>query len=104
MPPAPPTLSAGPDGQAASLTWTAGADPVSLYRIYRGTVMGGAKTALAIGLGSARSYRDNHTAPFTTYYYEVSGVSEDGVEGSRSNEVSVATGDTAPAPPTAPRR
>ena len=66
-PPMAPMLSAGPDHQAASLTWIAGTDPVSLYRVYRGTTMGGAKTALAIGLGSARSYSDDDAAPFTTY-------------------------------------
>jgi hypothetical protein len=102
--PTPPTavaLSASPTGQAVSLSWSAAADPnsgVSLYRIYRGTTVGGPKSPLAEGLSTALSYQDRATAPFTTYYYEVSAVNGNGVEGFGSNEVVVVTGQTGPAP------
>jgi hypothetical protein len=67
---------------------------VSLYRIYRGTIVGGAKSPLAEGLATGLSYQDRGTAPFTTYYYEVTAVNGNGVEGLPSNEAIVVTGTT----------
>jgi hypothetical protein len=99
-PPTAVTVSASPNGQGVSLSWTAAADPnsgVSLYRIYRGTTVGGAKSPLAEGLAGGLSYQDSDTTPFTTYYYEVSAVNGNGVEGMRSNEA-VVTSQIAPAP------
>ncbi len=75
---------------------------MSHYRIYRGTTAGGAKTPLAEGLPTALTYQDRRTAVFSTYYYEVSAVNGDGVEGPRSNEASVVTGAAAPAQSTGP--
>jgi hypothetical protein len=102
-PPTAVTLSASSTGEAVSLSWTAAADPnsgVSLYRVYRGTTAGGAKSPLAEGLASGLSYQDRGTAPFTSYYYEVSAVNGSGVEGLGSNEAVVVTGEIGPAPPT----
>jgi endoglucanase len=102
-PPTVVTLSASPTGQTMSLSWTAAADPnsgVSLYRIYRGTTVGGAKSPLAEGLATGLTYQDRDTAPFTTYYYEVSAVNGKGVEGQGSNEAVVVTGQTGSPPPT----
>ncbi|HWW83918.1 MAG TPA: LamG-like jellyroll fold domain-containing protein, partial [Vicinamibacterales bacterium] len=97
-PPTAVTLSATAAGQVVSLNWTAAADPnsgVSHYRIYRGTTAGGTKVPLAEGLPTALTYHDRLGARFSTYYYEVSAVNGDGVEGPRSNEASVVTGATA---------
>jgi len=99
-PPTVVTLSANPNGQAVSLSWSAAADGnsgVSLYRIYRGTTAGGPKSPLAEGLANTLRYQDRDIAPFTTYYYEVGAVNGNGIEGLRSNEAVVVTGETAPA-------
>jgi hypothetical protein len=101
-PPTAVTLSASPTGQGVSLSWTAAGashSGVSLYRIYRGTTPGGKKSPLAEGLATALSYQDRSTAPFTTYYYEVSAVNGSGVEGLGSNQAVVATIDTRPGAP-----
>jgi hypothetical protein len=66
---------------------------VSLYRIYRGTTAGGTKSPLAEGLGTDLRFQDRGTASFTTYYYEVGAVNGSGVEGLRSNEAVVVTGE-----------
>jgi fibronectin type 3 domain-containing protein len=102
-PPSAVTLSASPNGQSASLSWTAADDAesgIGGYRVYRGIAEGGVKTLLASVGGSALSYNDAATAPSTTYYYQVTALNGGGVEGSTSNEASVLTGNVAPAPPT----
>jgi hypothetical protein len=50
-------------------------------------------------LGNVTTYTDSATAPATTYFYQVAAVNGAGLEGSRSNERSITTGDDPPVAP-----
>lgn len=98
-PPGSAVLTASLSGQAALLAWTTAVDPesgVSRYRIYRDTLSGTAKSLLTEVGASPQTYLDSSTTPSTTYFYEVSAVNGAGLEGPRSNEVNVLTGNTSP--------
>ncbi len=96
-PGAPGGLRATPvSGTQVNLNWTAAGDPESgilRYRIYRNGVL----TDSTTGLG----YADVGLTPGTTYTYEVSALNGAGLEGPRSQPVTVQTsGDLTP--PSAP--
>ena len=100
-PTAPGGLNATANGEHVNLSWAAASDAesgISGYKIYRGATSGG-ETFLA-QLGNVTSYTDQATAPATTYFYQISAVNDGaGLEGSRSNEASVTTGNNPPAVP-----
>jgi hypothetical protein len=101
-PSAPSGLITGVTGQTVNLWWQPASDPesgVSQYRVYRGTVAGGAKSAIGFVTGSNLAASDPSGAANTSYYYEVRAVNGTGVEGPASNEASALTGDVPPAPP-----
>lgn len=84
-PPAPPAPST--TLRAITLAW----DPVSNadlagYRLYVGTQSGQYETT--IDIGSASSYRYQGLRAGTSYYFAVSAYDRNGIESSRSNEVS----------------
>jgi len=99
-PSTPAGLTAAANGEKIDLAWMAANDAesgINGYKIYRGTTTGG-ETFLT-QIGNVTSYTDQTTLPNTTYFYQISAVNGAGLEGSRSNEANVTTGDT---PPTAP--
>ncbi|HEX9024334.1 MAG TPA: fibronectin type III domain-containing protein [Geobacteraceae bacterium] len=69
-----------------TLSWTAPSGATS-YNVYRGTTTGGLsfKTLLASNV-TVTTYTDTAALPATTYYYQVTAVSSDGMSGA-SNEV-----------------
>ena len=82
--PAAPTLSATPDDQKVTLTWTPSVGAAS-YTVYRATASG-AEVVYQTGLG-ATSFTDTGLTNGTTYYYQVTAVNVVG-ESPKSNEVS----------------
>ncbi len=84
---AAPTLSAtGGKGQV-SLSWSApanGGQPITGYRIFRGTRSGGETLIQTISSGT--TYVDSTTAGGTPYWYQVVAITSAG-DGARSNEV-----------------
>jgi YVTN family beta-propeller protein len=90
IPPTEPRNPAatGRDGQV-TLTWEApslsGSDPITNYRIYRGTTAG--SESLWATVGNMPSYSDSTVTNGQTYYYQVTAVSSAG-EGLKSTEVS----------------
>jgi hypothetical protein len=102
-PSAPSGLLTSVAGQTVNLFWQPAADQesgISQYRVYRGTVSGGAKSALGFVSGANLAASDTTGAANTTYYYEVKAVNGVGLEGGPSNEASALTGDVPPAAPT----
>jgi hypothetical protein len=97
----PPTavgsFSTYSNGLAVNLAWSKATDPeshIGAYRIYRGTQSGEGKTLLAEVSAGHRSYVDTATDPVTTYYYEISAVNGDDLEGPRSDEESATTAES----------
>lgn len=88
----PRSLEAWSDGTSATLTWVAPAtsvkDPVTSYRIYRGTAPGA--LAHVATTGNVLTYTDTGLALNTTYHYAVSGVNAAG-EGYLSAEARTTT-------------
>jgi fibronectin type 3 domain-containing protein len=99
-PSAPQSLATAPNQpEGILLSWSTpasiGTSPITGYRIYRGTVSGGA-TYLAT-VGNVLSFVDTGVVNGGRYYYQVSAVNTTG-EGPRSGEVSAQRG-TAPSAP-----
>ena len=95
----PATLAATAFGLSVDLVWSAADDPesgVAVYRIWRDTVSGGAKTLLTEVPGSQTGFTDTATSPDTTYFYEVSAVNGAGLEGGRSPEAFATTDSSDP--------
>jgi hypothetical protein len=97
----PPTavgsFAASSNGLAVNLAWSGATDPesdIAAYRIYRDTVSGLEKQLLAEVPSGHRSYVDTATDPLTTYYYEISAVNGDELEGPLSPEVNSTTAET----------
>jgi fibronectin type 3 domain-containing protein len=86
VPATPSGLSAQARKGLIRLSWTASSTSGVTYTVYRGTVSGGANTAIATGLSAAR-FDDSAVAAGTTYYYQVTAVNAAG-ESNRSNEAS----------------
>lgn len=76
-PPGAPTLdSANASGSDITLSWTPpvdeGTTPITNYRIYRGTTLGG--EVLLAEVGAVTGYVDSDVLAGTTYFYKVSAV------------------------------
>jgi len=84
LPPAPAGLTATPNNQSATLTWTATEELTSSYKIKRSIVNGGPYTV--VGTSTTASYVDNTPSNDTTYYYVVSAVNSMG-EGANSSAI-----------------
>jgi hypothetical protein len=57
------------------------------YNVYRGTVSGGPYARMNSSAVAVTSYNDNAVQPGQTYYYVVTSINLNNVEGSYSNEV-----------------
>jgi titin len=98
----PPTAPGNLTGQAVSssridLAWDAATDPdsdIDEYIVYRNG------SRVATTSGNDTDYRDTGLSNYTEYRYEVAAVNADGLEGPKSNSISVRTRDgTAPSKP-----
>ena len=69
------------------VAWTASATSNVTYNVYRGTVSGGPYTLQGTGI-SQLTFRDESVTPGTTYYYVVTAVDANHVEGAHSSEQS----------------
>lgn len=99
---APTNLQATSGNGRVTLTWTApstdGGNPVSGYKVYRGTTTG--SVTLLATVGNVTTYTDSSVSNGQTYYYTVSAVNSNG-EGPQSDEdsatpVAVSTVPSAP--------
>jgi hypothetical protein len=80
------TAASGPGLQTISLWWTAPANPVTSYNVYRSTAAAGPFSL--VGSSGTTAYQDNLAAgDFTTYYYQVTAANSYG-EGDPSNVAS----------------
>ncbi|MFQ6030738.1 MAG: phytase, partial [Dehalococcoidia bacterium] len=101
-PSAPANLSAGANGNSIDLSWLAAADPesgIASYNIYRDTIGGTAKSLIASVSGATLNYTDTPPVNNDQYFYQVSAVNGQSLEGNKSNEASAVI-DRAPAAPT----
>jgi fibronectin type 3 domain-containing protein len=80
---------------SVSLAWNT-VTGASGYNVYRSESEDGIYTKINSLLITAVSYTDTGVSPETNYYYNICAVSSEGVEGIRSNTVSVATPISAP--------
>jgi hypothetical protein len=71
-----------------TLSWSAGASPVSGYNIYRGTAPG-AYSKMNATLNTATTYNDSTVTSGTTYYYAATAVNSAGQESGYSTPVQV---------------
>ena len=89
VPSAPQNLQATPGLFQVNLTWSApandGGAPITNYRVYRGTSLGG--ETLLTTLGSVLAYTDTGLANHQTYWYKVSAMNSAG-EGTLCSAVS----------------
>jgi fibronectin type 3 domain-containing protein len=90
VPSAPRTVTAKPNKtRGIDLTWSAptytNGSPITGYRIYRSTAVGGETFLVAVGTG--RTYTDAENAPGTRYYYRLTATNAAG-EGPLSAESS----------------
>lgn len=88
--PVPPQLNmpwAKPGNLSVRLYWHTVPEAVS-YNIYRATTIGGTSVATPV-TNAVLPYLDSGLNNTTTYYYAVSGVNENGVEGPLSSELAV---------------
>jgi len=99
---APTNLQATSGNGRVTLTWVApstdGGNPVSGYKVYRGTTAG--SETLLVTVGNVTTYTDSSVSNGQTYYYTVSAVNSNG-EGPQSDEdsatpVAVSTVPSAP--------
>jgi fibronectin type 3 domain-containing protein len=84
-PPAPTGLAAVAGNSQVSLTWTAPAQPVAGYRVYRATGNPLAAYTLACSPGVATSCVDTGVVNATRYYYYAVSIDQDLFEGPASN-------------------
>ena len=80
---------------SVSLAWNT-VTGASGYNVYRSESEDGTYTKINPFVITAVSYTDTGVSPETNYYYNICAVSSEGVEGIRSNTVSVATPISAP--------
>jgi fibronectin type 3 domain-containing protein len=83
-----------------TLKWTqsvapTGGSPITLNKIYRGTVSGKETYYMDHSPETSEFCNGAHLVPGTTYYYQVTTVNSDGVESARSKEASATWPDTA---------
>lgn len=98
-PGAPTALTLTGGNSVVHLSWTApasdGGNPLTAYRIYRGTSSGGETFLNSVGPGST-TYDDNTAVNETPYFYQVS--AQNVVDETRSTEQTITPGP--PGPPT----
>ncbi|MFQ6028300.1 MAG: phytase, partial [Dehalococcoidia bacterium] len=102
LPSAPGNLTATASGNSINLSWSAATDPdsgISSYNIYRDTVGGTGKSLIASVPGATLGYTDTPPTDNDQYFYQVSAVNGQSLEGNKSNEAS-ALMDRVPAAPT----
>lgn len=77
-PSAPRSVTAASSGKGITIGWsspaTTSGSSVTTYRVYRGTVAGGAKTLMASVASGVTSYIDKATVRKTRYYYWITAV------------------------------
>jgi fibronectin type 3 domain-containing protein len=76
-PSAPTGLSATPNNESVSLSWTASSGATS-YKVYRSTTSGGEGTTAYATVTSGTSYTDTGVTNGTAYYYTVAAVNSAG--------------------------
>ncbi len=85
-PSAPTSLQVNSGTDRITLTWSAplwnGGSSVIRYRIYRG--LSSSSLTLIAEIQAATTYTDRTALPWETYYYQISGLNEAGVEGELS--------------------
>ena len=89
--PQPPTLAIPPsyDGTNVTVSWSASpTSGVVGYNVYQATTSGGPYTKIG-SLVTGTSFQDSSTVAGNTYYYVLTAVLSNGIEGVKSNEVSI---------------
>jgi hypothetical protein len=81
-------LGAQPTSHSVTLSWTAGASPVTSYNVYQSPVSGGPYVKLNSSAIAAATYKDSSVQAGQTYYYVATSETLAGVESVFSNEIS----------------